>query len=490
VDEGPQSLKLDPEGDGVNRSLSQANSKTENYFEKIRNGPALSPKAKSENRKKSRPPPLDPVPFNLRNSFGSSEIRGTPRFGTEKFDFKREKLAERTEKDAPETLYNIYHKHFTEVPKILDTAVSPALPQASGNIRSFLQRIESRQEEYWRSLAEAKSALEAIRDKTSVLKAIFSKAKLMIEIFRSRSTPALIALVDSTFNNHPRPPLPNSNYQSAEDLVISVRLLRTQNGVLEARLKVLERENSKLKDFQAKTKPTSRQYESNGVNRQLLDSKARTPSNQESARRIQITEPRFSNQSSAQSLEFHLQVTPDRTKNEVARKTYFNFEKKSSQADIPLMYQTDHQLKEGRESRSRSKGNHKSRGSESGKDVNFSFSVRPTNPAFQKAKRQFDAHLRSDSSEEGLATVKKEDSEREIGSAQELNLYGAISQRQDNSRAVPVKKTLYNLRGGRSSREIEGEDLDESFDKLFYMKVIDNFYPESNEESINRERKK
>lgn len=467
-------------------SLSQKSPKAENYFEKIRNGPAMSQKARGEPMPRSQTV-LDEVPSEMRRSFGSNEIRATPRF-SHQINLKKDLAKGQSDSDTHENIYNIYQKHFSEVPQILDKRAEVPRTHSLQTVGALRERIVSQSEHFFVATEEFRSSFEAIKDKLSVMRAVLTKTKLIIDIFKSRSPPALVALIESTFNNLGGLQIKNADVPKTEDLLITLKMLQSENGLLKAQLKVLERENQKLKDCQLKARNSSKNMDP--VRKDLPDSKPKTPPNQSSSRKIEIFEPKFSMQSSAQSIEIHRELSSARRKPEQSHATAQNFEKRRGPMDVFEINQGDISFGNERFERSTSRSKQRSHASGSAREVNFSFSLPTQIKGFQKPGAENDYGADHDSSREySRHYAKKHDSDMEIGSQHELNLYGAMQPKNDPVRGAPIKKTLYTIRGSGSNNEIQAEDLDESYDKLFYKKVIDNFFPESNEESINRERK-
>lgn len=479
--------ELDRDPEHTSKSVSNLNPKVENYFKKIKEPHDMSLKIRGEVR---RPIGinLQDTPSKSRESFGSSEIRATPRFNNNKFDFKTQAITNKPESDDQANLYSIYHKHFNEVPKIMDSKPKPKrnAPVALELFKERASNIEAYIEDF---VKDMKSKTEVMCDKFNVLKAILTKTTLIVEIFRSRSSGALVNLIESTFSNLPQPQPNSQKNQSADDLFITARLLRTENLLLITKIKVLERENLKLKDLQTRTKVvSSSNFESTSRNTPI-EQGGRPVSKPDSTRRLEIFEPQFSIQSSNASIEVQKKDIFLKPHENTLRGT-MNFGKRKPIQETDTIYQVENSFSNDLTDQKGKKRKTGSRESDHAAGQNFSFSQEPRNVKFKKQGRPGENLGASVSSDERKVVNSKNHSSEDGGSYHELNLYGALKSRQADSTAVQQKITLYNFRAQNSSNnDIDEQDLDES-DGDFFPKVIENFFPESNEESYQKERER
>lgn len=468
----------------TSKSVSNLSPKVENYFKKIKEPHDMSLKIRGEPRK-SVGIKLEEVPTKMRESFGSNEIRATPRFNNNKFDFKTQAITNKPESDDQANLYSIYHKHFNEIPKIMEHKSKPKR-NALAALEMFKERataIETFVEDF---VKDMKSKTEVMCDKFNVLKAILTKTTLIVDIFRSRSSTALVNLIESTFSNLPQPQPNSQKNQSPDDLFITARLLRTENSLLITKIKVLERENLKLKDVQMRTRVvSSSNFESTSRNEQG----GRPISKPDSTRRLEIFEPQFSIQSSNASIEVQKRDIFLKPHENTQRGT-MNFGKRKVLPEPDTIYQVENSFSNDLIEQKGKKRKTGSRESDHAAGQNFSFSQEPNNVKFKKQNRPVENRGASVSSDERKLANSKNQSSEDAGSYHELNLYGALQSRKADSTAVQHKITLYNFRAHNSSNnDIEEQDLDESDDN-FFPKVIENFFPESNEESYQKERER
>lgn len=474
------------------KSCSENSSKVGNYFELIKKASGLNNRESKSEVRKPMPSLEKEVANSMHKTYDSNEVRMTPRFLNKGFDFTGTNVKKNQE--SQENLYNIYKKHFSEVPKI---SKEPKKGVVDCSIVQKLQeKLESLKNVFESAIQVQNSALEGMKDKISVIGAILSKKNLIIEIFRSRSSSVVINLIESSFNLLPQPKLIRTNSKTKEDLVISNLLLKTQNNILEAKIKVLERDSQKFRQSTAKGRlqiivpdlPQKRES----------FSKVHPPSNESSTRKLIITEPGISMKSSSQSIDVPSKQRDSYNKHNFEGIKGFklmNFEKPKNRVVNPEIYETENSFEQETLRQNGAKPNKRESETESNDHVDFSFSIpfKPKsmnkelqNKIQEKAVLEKTSNMNNKELSNNLKKSKNSDSEDGGEGSQILNLYTQMasshSQNQSNS---PFENNLYNARQSESQQEGIQPDLDESFEKLFYRKVIDNFYPESNDELVD-----
>lgn len=470
-------IGLDKRQSWTGKQTPNKSSKVENYFQKIK-------KQTGENSEAQNEPKIND--FKIEDSPENSK-KNVAIILNVKPVFKNSKTEIQISEKNLETSLNIY-KTKPEMEYQLETQKNQKI-EWTQRLNCLYQRFSKQNLSFENQINDLSEKLAGIADKFDVIEAFSNKFLLIVEIFRTRSPESLLILINQSFQTLSElKDCPLQEY-SKQDLIITNKLLKTQNSILDAKLRVLMRENTKFRT----NSPQGRNSAQLIIRSSVTNSEDTPHSRKKPLSNSQQTNKSLVYPSNYVSLNPQPTFSPKETNSEIKKseeqiqETISSKNKRLSKKPKNYIFEIGNDFEQETSHPQSLQPLKRNLYPESQDAGNFSFSIQNYRAKFEKAVLSpltCEPHI-----VEGIP-IKSNDNSNVDKSQKQLEGNRIIS---GNSNPQSAKNEFelkpQNCVGYLDNKSDErpqptSADLDESLDSLFYKKVIENFYPESNEDSI------